>query len=71
MAELAASLLPGSGVLKGASVYISIDNLKTFDDYPGVTPETNSFGNSTTQPGVDYSTYPLSKRYTIGAHLTF
>lgn len=66
-----ASLLPGSGVLKGASVYISIDNLKTFDDYPGVTPETNSFGNSTTQPGVDYSTYPLSKRYTIGAHLTF
>jgi TonB-linked SusC/RagA family outer membrane protein len=66
-----ASALPRLKVLKGASFYISVDNLKTFDNYPGVTPETNSFGNSTTQPGVDYSTYPLSKKYTIGAHLTF
>ena len=52
-------------------VYFSADNVKTFDDYPGYTPESNSYGNETTQPGVDYSTYPLAKKYTIGISITF
>jgi TonB-linked SusC/RagA family outer membrane protein len=56
---------------KSARIYISVDNLKTFDNYPGVTPETNSFGNETTRMGVDYSTYPLSKKYTAGINITF
>ncbi|MCK9410790.1 MAG: TonB-dependent receptor [Prolixibacteraceae bacterium] len=58
-------------LLKSATVYTSVDNLVTFDNYPGYTPETNSFGNATTQPGVDYATYPLSKKYTLGIKLTF
>ncbi|HEV7347110.1 TonB-dependent receptor [Telluribacter sp.] len=61
----------GRSFYKGARLYVSVDNLKTFDNYPGVTPETNSFGNSTTQAGVDYSTYPLSKKYTVGINVTF
>ncbi|WP_321436055.1 TonB-dependent receptor [uncultured Bacteroides sp.] len=52
-------------------IYGSVDNVYTFSDYPGYTPETSSYGNGTTQLGVDYSTYPLSRRYTIGANLTF
>lgn len=58
-------------ILKSARVYSSIDNLLTIDNYPGYTPETNSFGNSTTQAGVDYATYPLSKKYTLGIKITF
>jgi TonB-linked SusC/RagA family outer membrane protein len=59
-------------LLKSAKAYISIDNLATFDNnYPGVTTETNTFGNDATQLGVDYTTYPISKRYTLGVNLTF
>jgi len=61
----------GNSLLKLAKAYISVDNLATFDNYPGVTTESNSFGNETTQAGVDYTTYPLSKRYTFGVSLTF
>jgi TonB-linked SusC/RagA family outer membrane protein len=57
--------------LKDIRVYMSIDNVKTFDNYPGATPETNSGGNNTTQQGVDYSTYPLSRKYTFGLYITF
>ncbi|MDR1153450.1 MAG: TonB-dependent receptor [Bacteroidales bacterium] len=57
--------------IKGMRVYFSADNLKTFTDYPGANPETNTGGNNNTQMGVDYSTYPLSKRYTLGLNLTF
>lgn len=52
-------------------VYGSVDNVYTFSDYPGYTPETSSYGNGTTQLGVDYSTYPLSRRYTLGVNLIF
>ncbi len=63
-------------LLKGLKVqrfkiYGSVDNVYTFSDYPGYTPETSSYGNGTTQLGVDYSTYPLSRRYTLGFNLTF
>lgn len=61
----------GHSIVKAAKAYISIDNLATFDNYPGVTTESNSFGNETTQAGVDYTTYPLSKRYTLGVNITF
>ncbi|MBW8332325.1 MAG: TonB-dependent receptor [Prolixibacteraceae bacterium] len=62
----------GKSLLKAAKAYISVDNLATFDNnYPGVTTETNTFGNDATQLGVDYTTYPLSKRYTLGVNLTF
>ena len=57
--------------LKKAKVYVSLDNVATFDNYPGVSPETNSYGNSTTQAGVDYSTYPMSRKYTLGVNLVF
>jgi hypothetical protein len=61
----------GSSIVKAAKAYISVDNLATFDNYPGVTTESNSFGNETTQMGVDYTTYPISKRYTLGVNITF
>jgi len=51
--------------------YVSLDNVKTFSDYPGFTPETSSYGNGTTKLGVDYSTYPLSRRCTVGVNIVF
>ncbi len=57
--------------ISALKIYASIDNVYTFTDYPGYTPETSSYGNGTTQLGVDYSTYPLSRRYTLGLNLTF
>lgn len=52
-------------------IYVSVDNVYTFSNYPGYTPETSSYGNGTTALGVDYSTYPLSRKYTIGLSLSF
>ena len=57
--------------IQGLKLYGSVDNVYTFSDYPGYTPETSSYGNGTTQLGVDYSTYPLSRRYTLGVNLIF
>ena len=48
-----------------------MDNVYIFTDYIGYTPESNTSGNSTTVLGVDYSTYPLSRRIVFGASLTF
>lgn len=58
-------------ILNSVRFYVSLDNLKTFDSYPGYTPETNSFGNSTTMMGMDYSTYPLSRRCILGVSVVF
>ena len=59
----------------GARVYMSGDNLFTWNNYPGASPETNSYGNTTgatnTYQGMDYATYPMSRRYTFGINLTF
>jgi TonB-linked SusC/RagA family outer membrane protein len=57
--------------LKNLRLYLSVDNIKTFDNYPGASPETNTGGNNTTQQGVDYSTYPQSRKYTFGMNVTF
>ncbi len=59
--------------LKSARFYITGDNVFTFTDYMGVNPETNtdSKGNSTTAAGIDYGTYPISRKYSIGINITF
>lgn len=57
--------------ISNLKIYGSVDNVYTFSDYPGYTPETSSYGNGTTALGVDYSTYPLSRKYTIGLSLNF
>lgn len=59
-------------VIRGMRCYASVDNLYIFDNhYPGYSVETNSFGNENTRMGVDYSTYPLSRRFVFGVNLVF
>lgn len=57
--------------IKGAHIYLSADNVRTFSDYIGYNVEGNSFGNNTTMQGVDYSSYPLSRRIVFGGSINF
>ncbi len=53
-------------------IYVMGDNIYTRNDYPGVSTETNSYGDDiVTEPGVDYGTYPLTKKYSLGINVTF
>jgi len=57
--------------IKSLKVYATVENLHTFTDYIG-NPEVNSYSPSNPMiKGVDYSTYPLTKTYTMGLSLTF
>ena len=58
-------------LLKSGRIYGSVDNVYTFTDYPGFTPESDTNGNGTTVIGSDYSTYPLSRRFIVGVNLVF
>ncbi len=57
--------------LSNLKIYGSVDNVYTFSDYPGYTPETSSYGDGNTMMGVDYSTYPLSRKFTLGLTVNF
>jgi len=50
-------------------VFFSCENLYTWTDYPGNTPESNTMGNETTQLGSDYGTYPMARTYSIGVNI--
>lgn len=55
-----------------ARFYVMADNLYTFTNYPGANPEANnSGGNESIAAGIDYGSYPISRRFTFGVQLTF
>jgi hypothetical protein len=53
------------------SVYATAQNLLTFTKYTGFDPEVNAFGNSATELGIDYGTYPQARTLTVGANVEF
>jgi hypothetical protein len=66
-----------AGVIQTARVYGSIQNAFLFTSYPG-NPEVTNYGNTADPrkagplvPGVDYSSYPVPRVFTIGTNLTF
>ncbi|PWJ59631.1 TonB-linked SusC/RagA family outer membrane protein [Dyadobacter jejuensis] len=54
--------------LKSLRVYVNAQNLKTFTNSTGYTPE---IGGSATAFGVDNGTYPVPRIYTFGINLNF
>ncbi|TJZ63084.1 TonB-dependent receptor [Sphingobacterium olei] len=54
-----------------ARIYLMADNPYTFTKYPGANPEANNGGNESTSAGVDYGSYPISRRFTLGIQLIF
>ena len=57
-------------VIKGASVYGSVNNLHTFTKYPGPNPESYSTSNIQ-RAGFDNSTFPQNRTYNLGVNVSF
>ena len=56
--------------IKGAKVYCSVDNLVNWNHYPGPNPE-GSYQTSGTTYGVDYTAYPVSRKFVFGLNVNF
>jgi hypothetical protein len=50
---------------------VNVQNLATFDNYPGYSVETNYNGNSAINNGVDFGGYPISRTVTFGLNVNF
>lgn len=61
------SLLDGLGI-QALKLYFNVQNLKTWDNVNGFTPE---FGGSATQFGVNSSGYPNPRITSFGVNVTF
>ncbi len=57
--------------MEGLRVSVNFQNLFTFDNYPGYSVEANNSGNSSTNNGVDFGCYPLSRTMTLGVNINF
>lgn len=55
-------------------LFVMVDNLHTFTNYPGANPEVNNAGGTgvgeNTRPATDYGGYPLSKRFSLGINIS-
>ncbi len=62
---------PKFKAIKLLSVYFTGQNLLTFTNYSGFDPEVNAFGNSATELGIDYGTYPQARTFVVGLNVEF
>lgn len=53
------------------TVYITGQNLLTLTKYSGFDPEVNAYGNSATELGIDYGTYPQARSLIVGLNVEF
>ena len=51
--------------------YVSLDDWFTFTKYPGLDPETSHAGSSASGLGIDYGSYPISKKLVFGVNVSF
>ena len=51
--------------------YVSLDDWFTFTKYPGLDPETSHAGSSASGLGIDYGSYPISKKLVFGVNISF
>ena len=51
-------------------VYASLDDFFTFTKYPGMDPEVSHFGQSASGLGIDYGSYPISKKVVFGVNIS-
>jgi TonB-dependent starch-binding outer membrane protein SusC len=57
--------------VKSAKVYVAGQNLITLTNYSGYDPEVNFFGSGSTNQGLDFGAYPMSKTILIGLNVKF
>lgn len=73
-ATLSYRALDKSRTVKGIqslTVYVTGRNLITLTNYSGFDPEVNAYGNSATEVGIDYGTYPQSRGIVVGLNVEF
>ncbi len=69
--KLSGKTLEKIPAISGLRIYASVDNVWMHDHY-NKNPQTGSFSNTNTRPGVDYdATYPLARTYTLGLNVKF
>lgn len=63
----------GEGFVKGLRVYASAQNLFVLTSYSGLDPEVNvnKAINDYPSAGIDYTSYPRARTYTLGLNVTF
>jgi len=57
--------------MRAVRLSVNVQNLWTFDNYPGYTVEANYEGNSATNNGVDFGGYPIARIMTFGVNINF
>ena len=57
--------------LSNLRIYASLDDWFTFTKYPGLDPEVSHVGSSASGLGVDFGSYPISKKLVFGVNLSF
>jgi TonB-linked outer membrane protein, SusC/RagA family/TonB-dependent outer membrane receptor, SusC/RagA subfamily, signature region len=58
--------------IRSARLYVSGQNLLTLTKYPGMNPEVSQGGaGGLTNYGVDHTSYPVSRVYTVGINVSF
>ncbi len=57
--------------LSSLRAYVSLDDFFTFTKYPGLDPETSHFGSDASGLGIDYGSYPISKKVVFGVNVAF
>ncbi|MCG8310909.1 MAG: TonB-dependent receptor [Cytophagales bacterium] len=62
--------IPTTGILNNAAVYFSVQNVFTITDYTGWDPDVSSV-NTNQDFGIDRSSYPIPRGYTLGLNITF
>jgi len=57
--------------MESLRAYVSLDDWFTFTKYPGLDPETSHAGTSAAGLGIDYGSYPISKKLVFGVNVSF
>ena len=57
--------------LKSGQIYLNLQNLLTFTNYPGYDPEVNSAGQSSWQRGIDLNGFPSYREIMLGIRVGF
>lgn len=63
--------LKANPYIKGIRVYASGQNLLTWTSYPGMNPEVSKEGANGLKQGIDATSYPVARTYTIGLNVNF
>ncbi|MCD8042270.1 MAG: TonB-dependent receptor [Tannerellaceae bacterium] len=63
--------LKSNNYISNLRVYLTAQNLKTFSKYPGMNPEVSENGMGWEGLGIDKTTYPVPRTFSIGCSIKF